>query len=141
MLAEYPHARGCRQAAEAVEFADGLAESPLESIARVVFRDGKLPPPSLQVRIGDPEFIGRVDFLWERYRTIAEVDGLIKYTDPYRARAQLRRDQKLRAAGYEVVHFEWHDITSQPEAAVAAIRTAFRTAIRASSQRASRSVG
>jgi very-short-patch-repair endonuclease len=126
VLAECPRTRGCRQAAEVVEFADGLAESPLESIARVVFRDGNLPAPSLQVRIGDSEFTGRVDFLWERYRTVVEVDGLMKYTDPYRARAQLRRDQKLRDAGYEVVHFDWHDITSRPEAVVAAIRAAFR---------------
>ena len=126
VLAECPRARGCRQAAAVVEFADGLAESPLESIARVAFRDCKLPPPSLQVRIANPEFIGRVDFLWEKYRTIAEVDGLIKYADPYRARAQLRRDQKLRDAGYEVVHLEWHDITSRPEATAASIRAAFR---------------
>jgi len=57
--------RGVRKAAEVVEFADGLSESPLESIARVVFRDCGLPPPELQVEIGADEFIGRVDFLWE----------------------------------------------------------------------------
>lgn len=126
VLAECPRARGCRTAADVVEFADGLAESPLESIARVVFRDCKLPPPSLQVRIGGAEFIGRVDFLWEQYRTIAEVDGLVKYTDQYRARAQLRRDKKLREAGYEVEHFEWHDITCEPDAVAASLWAAFR---------------
>jgi very-short-patch-repair endonuclease len=126
VLADCPHTRGCCQAAAVVEFADGLAESPLESIARVVFRDCKLPPPSLQVRIGGAKFIGRVDFLWEQYRTIVEVDGLMKYTDPYRARTQLRRDQRLREAGYEVVHFEWHDIVSEPDVVAASIRDAFR---------------
>lgn len=133
VLAECPQVRGCRRAAAVVEFADGLAESPLESIARVVFHDCKLPPPSLQVRIVGTEFIGRVDFLWAQYRTIVEVDGVMKYTDPYRARTQLRRDQRLRAAGYEVVHFEWGDIVSQPDAVAAAIRDAFR----AGSQRGS----
>jgi hypothetical protein len=126
VLAECPRTRGCRQAAAVVEFADGLAESPLESIARVVFRDCKLPPPSLQVRIVGTQFIGRVDFLWKQYRTIVEVDGVMKYTDPYRARNQLRRDQRLRQAGYEVVHFEWHDIVATPEAVGASIREAFR---------------
>jgi very-short-patch-repair endonuclease len=92
--------------------------------------------PALQVPIGSPEFIGRVDFLWERYRTISEVDGLIKYTDPYRARAQLRRDQQLRDAGYEVVHFDWHNITSEPAAVAASMRAAFRLG----SQRAAGSV-
>jgi Protein of unknown function (DUF559) len=127
VLAECPHVRGCRQAAAVVEFADGLAESPLESIARVVFRDCQLPPPALQVRIGATKFIGRVDFLWPQYRTIVEVDGVMKYSDPYRARTQLRRDQQLRTAGYEVVHFEWHDIESEPGLVAAAIREAFRT--------------
>jgi hypothetical protein len=126
LLAESKQTRGCRRAAAVVEFADGLAESPLESIARVVFSETGLPRPSLQVRIEGSEFIGRVDFLWEKYRTIAEVDGLIKYADPYRARAQLRRDQKLRDAGYEVVHFDWRDITSRPDAVASAIRAAFR---------------
>ena len=133
VLTECPQVRGCRRAAAVVEFADGLAESPLESIARVVFRDCKLPPPSLQVRIEGTDFIGRVDFLWPQYRTIVEVDGVMKYTDPYRARAQLRRDQRLRAAGYEVVHFEWRDIVSEPDAVASAIRDAFR----AGSQRGS----
>jgi len=109
-----------------VEFADGLSESPLESIARAVFRDCGLPRPALQVRIAGDEFIGRVDFLWEKYRTVAEVDGAMKYTDPYRARAQLRRDKKLREAGYEVVHFDWREIMSDPEAVAASIRAAFR---------------
>lgn len=117
--------RGCRMAADVVEFADGLAESPLESIARAVFRDGGLPRPALQVRIGDHKFIGRVDFFWERYRTIAEVDGAMKYVDPNRARAQLRRDKLLREAGYEVVHFDWREITTEPTAVVASIRAAF----------------
>jgi len=128
VLAQLPRMRGCRVAAAVVEFADGLAESPLESIARAVFRDCGLPRPALQVRIGRDEFIGRVDFFWERYRTIAEVDGAMKYADPYRARAQLRRDKRLREAGYEVVHFDWREITTEPDAVAASIRTAFRRA-------------
>ncbi len=126
VLAETPRARGSCRAADVVEFADGLSESPLESIARAVFRDCGLPQPALQVRISGDEFIGRVDFLWEKYKTIAEVDGAMKYTDPYRAKAQLRRDKKLRDAGYEVVHFDWREIMSDPDAVAASIRAAFR---------------
>jgi hypothetical protein len=128
VLAEIPRARGSCRAADVVEFADGLSESPLESIARAVFRDCGLPQPALQRRIGGDEFIGRVDFLWAEYKTIAEVDGAMKYADPYRARAQLRRDKKLREAGYEVVHFDWREITSDPDAVAASIRAAFRRA-------------
>jgi hypothetical protein len=121
---------GIAKATEVVDFSHPGAESPLESISRVAFRDGGLPPPVLQAWIiGGRGTIGRVDFLWEEHRTIAEADGAMKYADPDRARRQLRRDTDLREAGFEVVHFTWRDITSRPEHVVAQIRAAFaRTA-------------
>ena len=86
-----------------------------------------MPPPELQVWLGGTvEPIGRVDFYWKQYRTIAEVDGAIKYADPQRARAQLRRDSLFRDEGFEVVHFTWQQITRTPEHLAASIRTAFR---------------
>jgi hypothetical protein len=127
VLAACPLRSGIRRAAEVVEFAHGLAESPLESIARVVFRDSGLPPPELQVWLGGPtEPAARVDFYWKKYRTIAEVDGSIKYADPLRASNQLRRDAILRAEGFEIVHFGWQEITENPAFVLASIKTAFR---------------
>lgn len=117
---------GIRQAAAVIDFADGRAESPLESIARLAFSECSLPPPELQVWLGGAvEPVGRVDFYWRQYRTIAEVDGAIKYADPDRARAQLRRDSLLRDDGFEVVHFTWQQITQAPEQVAASIRRAF----------------
>ena len=110
---------------------DGRAESPLESIARVAFRDCGLPAPELQVWLGGTaEPIGRADFYWKQYRTIAEVDGAGKYADPERARAQLRRDSLFRDDGFEVVHFTWQQITQTPEQVAASIRKAFRRGAR-----------
>lgn len=115
-----------------VEFASGQAESPLESLARVAFDDQGLPPPELQVSIvGDKGFIGRVDFYWKQYRTIAEVDGALKYADPDRARKQLWRDKALRQAGYEVVHFDWREITQHPDQVASSIREVFERGSRA----------
>jgi hypothetical protein len=74
---------GIAKARQVVEFSDALAESPFESIARVAFRDGGLPPPMLQVWIMGPDHaIARVDFLWDEHATIAEADGAMKYADP-----------------------------------------------------------
>lgn len=121
---------GSRRAAGVLDFSHPQAESPLESISRVAFRDGGLPAPVLQAGIaGDRGFIGRVDFLWQQQRTIAEADGAMKYADPDRARQQLRRDTELRRAGYEVIHFSWYDITARTDEVIAQIRAAFaRTA-------------
>jgi hypothetical protein len=47
---------GIRQARDVIAFADGLAASPLESVSRVAFNNAGLPPPRLQVPIGDPDW-------------------------------------------------------------------------------------
>jgi len=117
---------GTSVAAAVIAFADARSESPLESIARVVFREGGLPTPKLQALIGTAEDVARVDFFWDKYRTIVEVDGALKYADPANAIAQLERDAWLRSLGYEVVHFTWEEITSAPDFVVARIREAFR---------------
>ncbi len=80
VLATCARWRGARRAAKVIDFADARAESPLESIARVAFCDCGPPPPELQVWLGGTaEPIGRVGFYWRTYRTIAEVDGALKY--------------------------------------------------------------
>jgi Protein of unknown function (DUF559)/Transcriptional regulator, AbiEi antitoxin len=117
---------GIARARRVIAFSDVLAESPFESIARVAFRDGGLPPPMLQVWIMAPDRpIGRVDFLWDQHATIAEADGAMKYADPDRARQQLKRDAELRRAGYEVVHFTWRDLMADPDQVIGWIRAAF----------------
>jgi hypothetical protein len=134
VLATCSHWRGARRAAEVIKFADARAESPLESIARVAFCDCGLPAPELQVWLGGTtEPIGRVDFYWPKYWTIAETDGALKYDSsdgPSRARQQLRRDMLLRDDGFEVVHFTWDQINQTPQRVAASIRAAFQRGIR-----------
>jgi hypothetical protein len=127
VIADCPRWRGLQRARDVIAFSDSRSESVLESLSRAVFHQAGLPPPDLQVWIGDDgEVIGRVDFLWRRYRTIGEADGALKYETPGRARAQLDRDARLRAAGYEVVHFTWPEITRAPAQVADSIRLAFR---------------
>jgi Protein of unknown function (DUF559) len=127
VIADCARWRGLRRAREVTAFSDARSESVLESLSRAVFHHFGLPPPDLQVWVGDDaEVIGRADFLWRRYNTIGEADGAFKYQTPARARAQLERDARLRAAGYEVVHFTWAEITRAPAQVVEAIQVAFR---------------
>jgi very-short-patch-repair endonuclease len=126
VLVDCPRWPGIRQAEAVVEFADRLAESVLESIARVLFRDCGLPAPELQVELGQDGVTYRVDFMWKQFRTIAEVDGKLKYDDRSRFGYERRRDVWLRNAGYEVVHFSWQEITTQPDYVAATLRAAFQ---------------
>jgi predicted transcriptional regulator of viral defense system len=123
----WPGVAGARRT---VDFASPLAESALESCARVAFHVHGLPAPMLQAHIlgADGGVIGRVDFYWARYRTIAEADGLLKYQGRQDAIAELRRDRLLREAGHEVVHFTWKELFSEPGRVAERVRAGFKRA-------------
>jgi len=117
---------GIKQARQVVAFSDPLAESPLESAARVIFDQHGLPRPELQVHVIGVHrtVVGRVDFLWREANVIAEADGDLKYEDPEHARRQLTRDRLLHEAGFDVVHFTWRELFFEPTRVIARIREA-----------------
>jgi predicted transcriptional regulator of viral defense system len=120
--------KGVVRARQVLDFADGRAESALESVARVTFAQFRIPPPGLQVNIrGAQGFIGRADFCWHEYRTIAEADGALKYEDHGRdrARAQLARDEKFHDAGWGTFHFTWREIYHEPAPTIDRLRRTF----------------
>jgi hypothetical protein len=110
---------GSRTAAQLVAFADGRAESALESVGRYRMWQLGLPKPELQIPLYDAlGLMGYPDFVWEDLRVIAEADGLLKYrTDDPDAPPDLRdrdalalekqREDRFRDAGYEVFRFTW----------------------------------
>ena len=123
---------GTGRARRVVDFADGLAESVLESCARAAFREHGLPPPELQVHITgrDRTMIARADFFWRRYGVVAETDGLLKYDSGERAIAERRRDRLLQEAGFEVIHVTWRELFGDPGRVAGRIRHAFTRAER-----------
>jgi hypothetical protein len=132
MLANCRGWPGARRARRVVGFANGSAESALESIGRVVFDQHGLPPPQLQAWVGGDDVVGRADFFWPGHNTVAEADGLMKYSENPRAKiaAQIRRDNRLRDAGFEIVHFTWQEITRNPQEVVDRLEAAFARADR-----------
>jgi hypothetical protein len=137
LLASCPHWPGIAQASEVLEFASALAESAFESCARVSFREQGLAPPELQIPIlgQDGTHIARVDFLWRQYGVIAEADGLLKYDSGQQAIAERQRDRRLQEAGYEVVHFTWNELFTDPARVARRIREAFARQLRLSRNR------
>lgn len=118
---------------QVVHFADGRADGPLESIARVAFAALGLPAPELQVEVRDLEgrLIGIVDFLWRAQRTVCEMDGLLKYDgDPFALRREKEREDDLRRSGLEVVRGLWSEAYPRPELLCRRVREAFALAAR-----------
>jgi very-short-patch-repair endonuclease len=124
---------GIRRAREVVRFARAEAETPLESISRVFFRDRGLPEPELQVQVGGelgPD--GRVDFYWRQFGVVGESDGLVKYDDdPTALRREKLRHEALEDAGFTVVRWTWEDVWRFPDDLDRRIRRAFSRAARA----------
>lgn len=120
---------GSLRAGRVVDFSDGRAESVLESCARVFFQLHGLEPPELQTEIcdGQGQFIGRVDFYWPQYQTVAESDGLSKYAKKADIYAQFRRDRLLHRAGRKVVHFTWNELFHETPTIITHIRHTFTT--------------
>ena len=107
---------GSARARRRLAFADGLAESALESLGRLRLAQQGLPAPLLQVVVGgEAGPVGRVDYLWPEQRTVGEADGRLKYDDPGRLWAEKRREDALRDAGFEVFRFTWAEALNQPE--------------------------
>ncbi|WP_285063147.1 hypothetical protein [Frigoribacterium sp. ME-P-080] len=96
-------ARGLPSARRAVAFATPEAESPGESLTRVVLHELGAPPPVLQQRFtwGDGGlFADVVDFWWPRFGVVLEFDGRIKYAEGRwkngRSPGQVVVDEKIR---------------------------------------------
>ena len=131
MLAFCRHWPGVARAAEVVEFADGRAESVLESVSRVRIHEASLPTPDLNVWLGRDWPTDRADFVWTAQRVIGEADGKVKY-DPDSSElrtlwAEKRREDRLRDLGFEVVRWTWAEL-DRPEMFRAKIVRAFERA-------------
>jgi hypothetical protein len=96
-------ARGMPSARRALAFASPEAESPGESLTRVVLHELGAPPPVLQKRFawGDGDlFTDVVDFWWPRFGIVLEYDGRVKYAQARwlqgRTPQQVIIDEKIR---------------------------------------------
>ncbi len=87
--------RGIVAARDLIPLASPLAESPMESEARLVMHDGGLPAPTLQHQIiGATGRVWRVDYAWPDQRVAAEYDSV-----EWHGNAEaLRRDRERTAA-------------------------------------------
>ena len=126
--------RGRPWARATVAVADGHSESPGESLTRLLLASAGLPTPEQQVDVyDDAGLVGRVDFLFRAAGVIVEFDGAVKYDGAEGRRAlvrEKRREDRLRALGYEVVRLTWADLQHPLEVHrrfLAAARRAART--------------
>jgi hypothetical protein len=116
--------RGIVHVRELIPFADPLAESPMESEARLMMFDGGLPAPALQHEVIDAEGrLWRVDFAWPDQKVAVEYDGFDWHSDPVAFRRDRLKRDALRAARWEVISLVSDDVRRHPDETVRTIRT------------------
>ena len=101
-------ARGC------LELADGRAESPLESRARLRCIDGGVPPDELQWPVYDSEgwLLGLGDFAWlraGRRPLVGEADGKDVHGAPEALYKDRSRANNFVIGGVDIIRFTWED--------------------------------
>lgn len=116
---------GVRAARRAIELADARAESPFESLTRLLVIDHGLPVPELQVWVETDQGMVRVDGIWRDRNVVLEVDGLLKYRSTDALLDEKLRQEALERAGYRVVRVMWRDLRT-PERTAERIRLALR---------------
>lgn len=118
-LTEVLHQRrgqqGTRNLRSALPLLDARAESPGESRTRLLLHTlGYQPRTQVEIRDHLGHFLARVDALVAG-RVVIEFDGRLKYAgdgggDQQSLVREKAREDRLRAAGYEVVRLVWQDL-------------------------------
>ncbi len=121
-LTKVPMRHGTARARAVIEFADGAADRPGESISRVSIATARLPRPVLQAPLYGAS--GRrwiVDFWWPEFNLIGEFDGKAKYRDAEFLRGRTpeqalmdekEREDDLRASGRGMSRWGWNEARS-----------------------------
>jgi len=107
---------GARAIRRVVALADSGAESPIESLLRLLARP--LARVELQVRVPG---VGRVDMLLDGW-LVVEADGFEHHSTRAHYRVDRRRANALTERGYVLLRFSYEDIVHRPDCVVETIR-------------------
>ncbi len=116
--------RGIVAVRDLLPLASPLAESPMESEARLVMIDGDVAPPALQYEIVDTSFrVWRVDFAWPGHRVAVEYDGVDWHSGPEAFKRDRRRRSALQEVGWVVIAIIAEDVRRRPWELIRRIET------------------
>jgi very-short-patch-repair endonuclease len=107
--ADEARGKGAASLRRAVRFADELAESPLESVLRLIL---SILNCDLRTQVHIPG-VGTVDFVLDGW-LVVEGDGFEFHSDRRAYRGDRGRLNELAAQGYTLLRFTWEDIRFRP---------------------------
>jgi hypothetical protein len=134
----HPGVRGLKTLRRALALVDGGAESPYETLTRLILVRAGLPTPATQVPVIDEHgfVVAYVDIGWRDLRVAVEYDGAQHWTDARQRRRDIERLADLEALGWIVIRVS-SDMVRTPATIVARVRAALesRASVRISAPR------
>ncbi|MBF6330490.1 hypothetical protein IU452_18490 [Nocardia transvalensis] len=122
----YPGVRGVRRLRTLIPLVDAGAESPQESLTRLLIIDDGLPPPTTQIVIRDSygTLIARVDMGWEEWRIAVEYDGIQHWSDSRQRTKDIDRYAVLQELGWLPIRANANLLHHRPHILLDRIRSA-----------------
>jgi very-short-patch-repair endonuclease len=116
--------RGIARAHRALRLASPGAESPLETLLRLLIVLAGLPAPDVQVPIRAGRKTYFADLGYREQRLVLEADGRDHHSERRKVAEDMVRHNAMVGAGWRVLRFTWAQVVYQPEVVIAAIRQA-----------------
>jgi hypothetical protein len=129
VIDRHPGARGLVRLRETLGLVDGGAESPYESLTRLVLVQAGLPPPQTQIPVIDDtgRVFARLDMGWREFLVAVEFDGAQHWTDPGQRTWDIDRLALLEAAGWVIIRVS-AKMLGRPEVIAGRVRAKLRAA-------------
>ncbi|KAA0017067.1 endonuclease domain-containing protein [Antrihabitans cavernicola] len=130
LAARHPGARGIRHLLRVLDVADGGAESPRETLTRLLLIEAGLPRPETQLRIvgHDGFVVARADLGWREWNVIVEYDGAQHWNDRRQRSWDIDRTAILESMGWKVVRVSAELLDSRPWVVIDRVRRALAAA-------------
>jgi hypothetical protein len=101
VIAGHPGVRGLTQLRQTLDLVDGGAESPYESLTRLLLIKAGFPRPQTQIRvIGKHGNVWRIDMGWPEYLVGVDFEGAHHWTDPKQRNRDVERYAILPELGW-----------------------------------------
>ena len=128
VIAGHPGVRGLSSLRRTLDFVDGGAESPYESLTRLTLIRAGLPAPETQLRVDDESGfpVAYLDLGWRERRLGVEFDGAQHWTDAQQRRRDIERLSDLESLGWRIIRVS-SDMLRTPAVIIARVRAALES--------------
>lgn len=118
VIARHPRVRGLRQLRATLKLVDGGAESPYESMTRMLLVQAGFPGPQTQIEVRDERgrVFARIDMGWPEWNVGVDFEGAHHWTDPKQRSWDVERFARILELGWTDVRVTSGMLHNEPKA-------------------------